>query len=231
MTGSPLGGFRRFLAGGTLMLATLLGILPPGDVGAQEERALGLMNEASARYSEVQAFCASFHQSVSIPLLDQITPSRGSLCQRKPNFFAMRFTEPDGDLIVADGEWFWVFYHSSDPRQVLQFDMGARPGGVDFHREFLDSPGEKYDLSYVGEDSVGGTVTHVVALDPREPVGFEEARIWLDTDRSLILQVRLAMENGSVRTLTLSDIRLDPPPDPQRFVFTPPEGARVIRRH
>jgi outer membrane lipoprotein-sorting protein len=52
----------------------------------------------------------------------------------------------------------------------------------------------------------------------------------LDAERSLILQIRLGMDNGSVRTVTLSDIQLDPPPDPSRFRFTVPEGAQVIRR-
>jgi outer membrane lipoprotein carrier protein len=188
------------------------------------------MEEASSRYREVQSFCASFSQTLSVPLLDQTTRSAGSLCQERPNLFAMRFTEPRGDALVADGQWFWVFYPSSDPRQVLQFDMGARPGGVDFHREFLESPGEKYELTYLGEETVGGHDTEVIGLRPREPVGFQEARIWLDTQRSLILQARMAMDNGSIRTVTLSNIQVNPPRDPQRFSFTPPEGAVVIRR-
>jgi outer membrane lipoprotein-sorting protein len=131
---------------------------------------------------------------------------------------------------VADGEHFWVYYPSVDSLQVIQFSMETRPGGMDFHREFLDSPGLKYDLTYDGEVAVDGRITHLIHARPREEAGFREASIWLDAARSLILQARITMENGSVRTVALTDIDLTPSEDPTRFRFTPPPGAVVIRR-
>ena len=105
------------------------------------------MEEAGARYEEVNSFCAEFQQVLSVPLLDETTRSQGSLCQERPNLFAMRFSDPEGDLLVADGECFWVYYPSSDPRQVIQFEMDSRPGGVDFHREFLSPRGKSTSWS------------------------------------------------------------------------------------
>jgi outer membrane lipoprotein-sorting protein len=142
----------------------------------------------------------------------------------------MRFTDPDGDILVADGESFWVYYPSSDPRQVLQFEMESQPGGVDFHREFLDNPSEKYELEYLGAETLLGRSTHLIALRPYDRSGFERAQIWLDAERALILRAQIEMENESVRTVTLSDIVLDPPVEPGRFEFEPPAGAQVIRR-
>ncbi len=106
------------------------------------------------------------------------------------------------------------------------------PAGVDFNREFLENPGEKYELKYLGDEAVRRTATDVISARPQDPsvAGFQEATIWLDSERSLILKARITMENGSVRTVTLSNIQLDPPPDPDRFRFTPPAGAQVIRR-
>jgi len=108
--------------------------------------------------------------------------------------------------------------------------MEVRPGGLDFHREFLEAPTEKYHLSYIGEESLEGRPSHVISAKPTQPAAFDEARLWVDRERFLILQARIGMENGSVRTLTLSEIRLEPVPDPERFVFSPPEGVQVIRR-
>ncbi len=85
-------------------------------------------------------------------------------------------------------------------------------------------------MAYLGEESLSGRGTHLISLKPLEPSGFQEARIWLDSQRSLILQARIGMEDGSVRTVSLSNIRLEPAPDPQRFRFVPPPGAQVIRR-
>ena len=206
------------------------GMVLPG-LSAQSGTALALMEEAGARYREVSGFCASFDQVLAVPLLGDTTYSKGSLCQESPNLFAMRFSDPEGDVLVADGESFWVYYPSSDSRQVLRFDMETRPGGMDFHREFLEAPGGKYELEYLGEEDLSGRPTHMISLKPFDPSGFQDARIWLDSERSLILQARIGMENGSVRTLTLSGIQLNPSPDPDRFQFVPPSGAQVIRRH
>jgi len=188
------------------------------------------MEEAGARYAGIEAFCAGFDQSLEVPLLDEVHYSQGELCQARPDLFAMRWSDPEGDVVVADGEFFWVYYPSADPGQVLQFSMAVRPGGLDFNREFLEAPADKYHLSFVGEESVAGHDAYVISAKPRDPAAFREARLWLDRDRSLILQVRIGMENGSVRTLTLHHIDLTPPPDPARFRFVPPPGAQVIRR-
>ncbi|MCJ7630387.1 MAG: outer membrane lipoprotein carrier protein LolA [Longimicrobiales bacterium] len=203
----------------------------PTDLSAQGATALSLMEEAGARYREIRGFCASFEQTLAIPLLGETTFSKGSLCQETPNLFAMRFSDPEGDVLVADGESFWVYYPSSDAKQVLRFAMEVRPGGVDFHREFLEAPAEKYEMEYLGQETLAGRSTHLISLKPLEPSGFQEARIWLDSQRSLIIKARIGMENGSVRTVTLSGIQLNPPPDPERFNFVPPPGAQVIRRH
>jgi len=167
---------------------------------------------------------------MEVPLLGQTTHSRGELCQAQPDLFAMRFSEPQGDVVLSDGTYFWVYYPSVDSVQVLQFSLETRPGGMDFQREFLEDPGEKYALSYRGEETLEGRRTHVIEARPREAGAFTGARIWLDSERSLILRARIEMENGSVRTLTLSGIRLAPPPNPRRFRFDPPPGTQIIRR-
>lgn len=213
-----------------LGVAVSLGTL--GSLRAQDSRALALLQEAGSRYLTIKGFCATFEQELAVPLLGKTTHAEGTLCQERPNLFSMRFSNPAGDLLVADGQSFWVYYPSADPKQVLQFSMEIRPGGVDFNRDFLENPGEKYDLKYLGDEAVHGTATDVISARPKDPsvAGFQEATIWLDTERSLILKARVTMENGSVRTVTLSNIQLDPPPDPNRFRFTPPPGAQVIRR-
>ncbi len=220
--------WRLLLAGAAG--ATAAGLLAPLPGSAQESRALSLLEEAGTRYRSVRSFCAEFDQVMEVPLLGETTRSRGTLCQAQPNLFAMRFSDPAGDMVVADGEAFWVYYPSVDRVQVLRFDMEVRPGGLDFQREFLDAPGEKYTLAYQGEETLGGRRTHVISARPKGEGAFTEARIWLDSERSLILRARIGTENASVRTLTLSGIRLNPEPDPARFRFTPPPGTQVIRR-
>lgn len=227
---SPRGALPVVAAAVRLMLGWIFVFGRVEGGASQDRRALAVLEEAGARYRSVQSFCARFEQTLEVPLLQETTRSRGTLCQAHPNLFAMRFTDPPGDVVVSDGEAFWVYYPSVDRVQVLRFELEHPPGGLDFYREFLEEPAAKYHLAFEGEETVGARRTYVVTARPRGEAAFQAAKIWLDAERSLILRARIEMENGSVRTVTLSDFRLDPPPDPQRFRFVPPPGTQVIRR-
>jgi outer membrane lipoprotein carrier protein len=202
--------------------------LPP--LAVQEITPLELLEDAGERYGRIRLFCAGFEQELAVPLLGETTSSKGVLCQERPNRFSMRFSDPAGDIVVADGEFFWVYYPSADPGQVLRFTMETRPGGFDFQKEFLENPGEKYELEYLGTEAVLGRRTHLISATPLRSVAFTGARLWLDPESSLILKMEIVQENGSKRTVSLSDLQLNPDPDPDRFRFTPPPGAQVIPR-
>jgi outer membrane lipoprotein-sorting protein len=172
-------------------------------------------------------------------VLGRVVRSRGELCQEQPAYFSMAFSDPQGDRVVADGEWLWLYYPSTDERQVLRTPMDRGLGRFDFAREFLDGASERYRASLVGREAVGedtqagpgATVeTVVLELEPRTSAPFVHARLWIDPERLLLVRVRTEEPNGSVRTVELSDIRLNPEIDPEIFRFVPPDGADVITR-
>ncbi len=210
--------------------AMALLVSAPGLVSAQEARALVLVEGSAARYEVAPAFCADFTQHLSVPLLGDENTGTGRLCQARPDRFAMRFTEPAGDAVVVDGSWVWLYYPSVDKKQVIRFPIAQAPGGFDFHRELLESPGEKYRLEYEAPESVGGRDTHRIRLVPREPVDFEAAVVWIDVTDRLLRKVRIEEENGTVRTVILETVTLDPTIPDDWFTFTPPPGAEVISR-
>ena len=213
-----------------LVAAALPALLFPGvgSVAAQQERALDILEGASARYDAAHALCANFVQHLSVPLLGEDKTGKGRLCQAQPNRFAMRFTDPPGDAVVVDGSWVWVYYPSLHPKQVMKFPMADAPGGYDLHREFLSDPGSKYTLTYEKQESVGGHPCHRIRLVPKQSASFQAAVVWVDVADSLLRQVRVESENGSVRTLTLADVVLNPDVPADFFTFTPPPGAEVI---
>ena len=145
LTGAATRGLRRGL------LALLLGapLLSPGAgrlvrplsapaLAAQEP--LTAMDRAAARYREVEAICADFDQVIEVRLLRDTVESAGRICQRRPNLFSMRFTDPEGDMVVSDGEYVWVYYPSRNEKQVIRRPAMGSPGGEDFFHEFLDAP-------------------------------------------------------------------------------------------
>ena len=215
-----------FLAAGLFMAVALLGA---NRVDAQE-RGLDILHRAADRYAAVETLCADFTQHLSVPLLGSERTGTGRLCQGRPNLFAMRFTDPPGDLIVVDGAFAWVYFPSNDAKTVLRTSADRSAAGRDFHREFLQDPEGKYDVEYEAQDVVVGHATHRLRMLPKGPASYRAAVIWVDDGNPVLRQIRLEEENGSVRTITLADVGFDADPGIDWFSFTPPEGALVMIR-
>jgi chaperone LolA len=197
----------------------------PGVVA--QDRGMVLLQEASARYAPVATLCADFVQHLVNPLLEQERTARGRLCQARPNLFGMRFTDPAGDLLVVDGVDVWVYFPSGDARQAWRAPVERGTGGQDFHREFLENPEQKYNVTYDGAESLAGSNTHRLRLTPKTRQSYRAAVLWIEQGTSLLRQMRLEEENGNRRTITLSRIEFDITPPAGWFVFSPPAGVTV----
>ncbi len=216
---------RARLRHAAIAFALLVGAA--SSVGAQD-RGMVLLQEAAARYAPVTTLCANFVQQLAVPLLDQERTARGRLCQARPNLFAMRFTDPAGDLLVVDGESVWYYNPSSDPKQAFRAPVEQGTRGSDFHREFLEGPELKYTVTYEGAESLAGANTHRLRLVPKARASYRAAVLWIEQGTSLLRQIRLEEENGNRRTIALSGIEFDVATPAGWFVFTPPPGVLAL---
>lgn len=195
---------------------------------AAQDSGLAVLEAASERYAALGGLCADFTQVLDNPILGDAKTSRGRLCQERPNLFRMDFSDPEGDEVVADGEWFWVYYRSLDENQVLRFPLDDSRGGMDFFREFLSEPATKYSIASEGVEQLAGTTTHRLALTPLTPRGLVSARVWVDPSTDLIRRIEVTEDNGLTRVVTLSSIDLDPALGADHFQFTVPPGVDVV---
>ena len=216
-----------------LLLASLLAA--PYSAHGQDVQAYRVLYEASERYYGLETLCAHFEQEIELTLLRQTVPSEGTVCQQRPNRFSMRMSDPEGDLVVVDGEFAWTFYPSQDTRQVMQFSAGGDGGGFNFYESFLDNPRGRFEAVHQGQEPMGDGTSHKIALTPRggasgvRSVGFRSAIVWVDVDSFLITALEYQDTNESTRRIRLTDIQVDIEISDEVFRFVPPEGARVIR--
>lgn len=189
-----------------------------------------LMERASTVYAGMRGICGDFHQILEVPLLDQRVESQGSLCQVDPGYFRMLFTDPAGDRIQADGEYLWIYTPSTHPGQAVRTAMGAAMRTVDFHSEFLDDPASKYTMADLGVESAQGRELRGVRLVPVAAAPYALAEVWIDPVDALVYRIRIEQENGSVRTVALNGLEVDPDMGAADFAFEPPAGVTVITR-
>jgi outer membrane lipoprotein carrier protein len=193
-----------------------------------QDRAAEILAQAERASRGVRSLEADFTQSMSIPLLNQTQRSTGKLYQRRPDRMLMRFSDPAGDVIVADGRHFWLYYPSTDERQVIRTSIAQGGEAVDLPPQFLSNPNQRFVATLAGEESVGGRAAHVLTLVPRGPSPYRILKIWVDKQDHLVRRFEMTEENDSVRRVELRNLRTNHALPDALFAFTPPPGAQVF---
>ncbi|HSK18414.1 MAG TPA: outer-membrane lipoprotein carrier protein LolA [Longimicrobiales bacterium] len=197
---------------------------PAADEGA------AVLRRAAAAYEDVTSMQASFVMHFNNPLLRQQTTSRGMLYQQRPDRIALRFTDPDGDIILSDGQNFFIYQPSIDARQATQ--TPAAPGGgggVDLQAQFVGNPTERFRYTLEGRENVGNRPADVMILVPRARAEYRSLKVWFDTRDSLARRFEITEHNGSVRRFDLSGLRTNTAVPEDVFRFIPPAGVRIVR--
>jgi outer membrane lipoprotein carrier protein len=197
---------------------------------AEDPEIAAVLRRAAGVYAGARSLQADFSQRSMNPILRTTVASQGTLYQRRPDRFLMRFSDPAGDLIVSDGSHFWVFYPSVDRKQVLRMPASMGAGGVDLQAQFVGDPLERFTAVSEGREEISGRSSYVLLLTPRQPIGYRSLKIWVDPEDYLVRRFEVTEESGIVRHFELSNLRLNPTLSDDLFRFTPPEGAQVVDR-
>lgn len=196
---------------------------------AQADEGAAVLRRAAAAYEAVRSLQANFVMNFDNPLLRQTTTSRGTIYQRQPDRIALRFSEPDGDVILSDGQSFWVYYPSVNAEQVIRSPArAAGESGVNLQAQFVGDPVERFRYELHGTEAVAGRSAHVVTLVPRQRAEYRSLKAWIDGRDGLVRRFELTEHNGNVRRFDLHDLRVNPTIPETVFQFTPPPGARIV---
>ena len=189
-----------------------------------------ILDRASAAYQTAATLSAEFVQVVSNPLVGAPDTTRGRLYQMRPNRFAMRFTRPAGDRVVADGRYLWLYTPSTTPGQVIRTgipEVGTT--GPNLIGQFVERPAERYRARYLRAEAVDGDTADVVGLVPRQPdQPYTEAVIWVDRGDALIRRMDITETSGQQRTVVLRKLTVNGRVPSREFSFSPPAGTRVV---
>lgn len=191
-----------------------------------------ILDRASAAYDSVQSLTADFVQTITNPLVGEPDTTRGRLYQTRPNSFAMRFSVPRGDRIVADGKYLWLFTPSTTPGQVIRTPIPAfGTTGPNLIGQFVDRPRERYRARYVGVDTLGTEgIADGIALDPKDPskLPYRSAVIWVARRDGLVRRLEIAEASGQERTVDLYKLDVNGVVSPREYKFAVPSGVHIV---
>ncbi len=189
-----------------------------------------MLDRASAVYQTITTLSADFVQIVANPMIGAPDTTRGRLYQVRPSRFAMRFTDPKGDRIVADGRYLWLYTPSTTPGQVIRSripEYGTT--GPNLIGQFVEHPRERYTARYSRADSLPGGMADVVTLKPKagdQP--YTEATIWVGREDGLVRRLEILETSGQRRTVLLGNVKVNDGVPGREVTFSPPAGVRVV---
>lgn len=211
--------------GAAAALISVVGIHPPQDAST-------VLARAEEAYEDVRSLRATFHQVVDVPLLDRTREGRGVWYQKGRTLFKMDFSDPEGDVLVADGRYLWAFYPSQDPKQVVRSKIDStttEAGAVDFHARILEEARTKFRSESAGIETVSGVPAHLIVLTPTGSSNYRRVRVWIDAETYLIRRFEFIELSETVRTIELANIELNVEIADEIFRFEPPPGVEVYR--
>ena len=189
-----------------------------------------VVQHAERVYTNIKTLRATFTQTVTNPLTGSDVTSHGELQQRIPGDVSVRFTDPAGDRIVANGKVVWVYLPSTNPGQVIRTNLDSSGVQVpDVATWFLHSPETRYTMTNAGSATVDGHATTAVTLVPKDQsLPFTKATIWVDDDDALIRQVETIDQQGLKRRIMLNRLTPNATLDKDAFEFKVPKGVKVF---
>ena len=213
-----------------MRLPAILGALVLAAPPLSAQSADSVLARAQRAYDGMTTLRAAFSQTLTNPMLGGPEQSRGVLFLQPPGRFAMRFTEPSGDRVVADGQWLWVYTPSSMPDQVIRQPIPTSGANTpNLFAQFVDQPLERYRASYVGSDTVAAEPVDLVRLVPKgNDAPFREAVIGISRRDGWMRRLSLVEESGQRRVLTFQRLDINQLIPPGELRFTVPRGTRVI---
>lgn len=215
-------------AAGVAILSAVLAVPAVGQARADVDQ---LIARAAATYKAARTATANFEQTLTNPMTGSESVSRGVLRRQAPDRYAFVFTSPEGDRLVADGSFLWIYTPSTAPGQVIKVparDAGA--GMLDPGAQFFESPRTRFEIADGGRVTLSGSPTHLLTLTPKanSQAPFTRARVWLDPTDGTLRQFETLDGMGVKRVVRLTNLKVNVTVPSNAFVFTPPEGVRVV---
>jgi len=211
------------------LLAALALLALPASLRAQANPD-PILDAAVLKFRSVTTLRADFTQTVRDEMIGSSAVSSGEFLEQRPNKYALRFRDPAGDVIVVDGAWFWLYTPSTTPGQVVKSSVSNGANDTpDIVAQFLEHPRERFEISYVRGEAVGGRMADALGFLPRKANGpYQRVVVWVDRADSLPHQIEITEASGAVRRFTLDHIRINVAIPPSAFVFRPPANVRVV---
>ena len=210
--------------------AILAALLASAPAAAAADTAAVLKSLESAGRG-LKTMKASFVETKVLVLLDEKQETRGDILLQVPGRLRWNYTAPQPSaMVIKDGRFSRYIPKSKQvfrgqARGEADLLVGFGPGAAGL--------GQKYEVTLVGEEAVGGIPAYVLDLKPRPDQAssglFSGIRLWVDKARSIPIQTRLTEPTGDHTTIRFEGVVLNGPVSASAFDLKLPSGVEEVK--
>jgi chaperone LolA len=166
---------------------------------------------------------ANFTQEVFDQTGRRIQKASGIMQFQRPGKFRWTYQKPYEQLIVGDGEKFWLYDVDLNQVTVKKLDaaLGSSPAAL------LSGSNEIEKGFTLVEDGSRDRLEWLQAIPKAQDSGFEKLRMAFDAQAGLAI-MELYDTFGNKTVLKFSAMQRNPKIAEDQFHFTPPKGADVL---
>lgn len=210
------------------MSPSLLGLLLLAAPGPGADLVLRQLEEAGRSLATMQA---RFQETKVLVLLDEKSEARGSVLLQVPGRFRWNYEAPQESVtLVKDGRFARYLPRA---RQVFR---GQAKGEADLLVGFGPGAaglGQKYQVTLVGEETVGADPAYVLDLKPQAAQAssalFSAIRLWVDKVRHFPVQTRLTEPTGDHTTVRFEGVQINKPLPANAFDLVLPKDVVEVK--
>ena len=223
----------------------------PTKMGRRALLAVGLMGLSALAHADavatlrgfvkdVQTGRANFTQTVTSPDGKKTRKSSGTLEFQRPNRFRFAYNGPTEQLIVGDGKQVWLY--DTDLNQVtvrpMSQALGATPAALlsggslekDFTLKNASAASAPGAASASPAPSQATSLEWVEALPRHKEGQFQSVRVGFQKGNGQLAALEILDSFGQRSRLDFTQVESKVSFAPDRFQFTPPAGADVLRQ-
>ncbi len=183
-----------------------------------------LAKAVQEKYAGIQAFTATFTQTLFHRDSGTKDERKGELTFKKPRLFRFETKPPFAQLMIANDELIWDYI--PDDRVAYQYSLSMLDQSASILNVITGQ--SRFDADFaVYEEKAEGSL-RVLMLFPHEPsTQFVEAKLWIHSKSFFIDRVIITDFYGNTNEMRFEKIVTNPSLPKSRFVFTPPKGVDI----
>jgi outer membrane lipoprotein-sorting protein len=156
----------------------------------------------------IKTLTARFTETTTSTLLTKPIVARGRLAVQRPSRVVLRYTDPDGRVVLIDGDRMTTSWPSRSLTQVT--DIGTAQGRV--QKYFVNGTAAElrgqFDIQDHGAAADRPDLYYVTMVPKRKQIreSLTQLELWVNRSSLLLDAIKMTFANGDTKTMAFEDV-------------------------